>query len=74
MTISYIHVHFKFNPSRPNPGWREKIKFLFSTRLFGTSKGFMKALKASKGFMKALKAFMKTFWGTTKKCENKNLS
>ena len=29
----------------------------------------------SKGFIKALKAFInKTFWVTTKKCENKNLA
>ena len=28
---------------------------------------------ALKGFMKALKGFLKPFWGTTKKCENKNL-
>ena len=28
----------------------------------------------SKGFMKALKGFIKPFCGTTKKCENKNLS
>ena len=27
---------------------------------------------ASKGFMKAFKALHKTFWGTTKKYENKN--
>ena len=29
---------------------------------------------ASKGFLKNLKGLRKTFWGTTKKCENKNLS
>ena len=28
---------------------------------------------ASKGFMKAFKGRHKIFWGTTKKCENKNL-
>ena len=28
---------------------------------------------ASRGFMKALKVFLKTFWGSTKKCENKKL-
>ena len=36
-----------FNPSRPNPGQREKIKLNFYfLRSCGTYKGFMKALKA----------------------------
>ena len=35
---------------------------------------FHTSLCASKGFMKALKAFIKPFWGTTKKCENKSLT
>ena len=41
---------------------KEKInlKFLIFTLFYGASKGFMKVLKA--------------FCGTTKKCENKNLS
>ena len=41
-----------FNPSRPDPGQREKIdlNFYFHTSLY-----------ASKGFMKALKAFIKPF-------------
>ena len=52
---------FHINPSRPDPGWREKINLIFIfTLLWATSKCFMKSFK--------------TFWGTTKKCENKNLS
>ena len=35
------------NPSRPNPGRREKIKVSFYFHVhFGASKGFMKTLKA----------------------------
>ena len=50
----------EFNPSRPNPGRREKIKvkFLFS-HVCGARKG---------------KGLHKTFWGTAEKCENKNLT
>ena len=48
------------NPSRPNPGRREKIKlnFYFHTSLF----------------YEGLKGLHKTFWGTTKNSENKNLT
>ena len=36
-----------FNPSHPNPGWREKINLdFFFTLLCGAWKGFMRALKA----------------------------
>ena len=52
-----------FNPSRPDPGQREKInlKFLFS-HVFVVPQ-------------KVLWSLNKTFWGTTEvwKCENKNL-
>ena len=50
-----------FNSSRPNPGRREKINlnFLFHTP-FWCLKRFYEGLS-------------KTFGGTTKKCENKNL-
>ena len=52
-----------FNPSRPNLGRREKFKLnFFFTLLCGASKGFMKAF------------LHKTFRGTTKKYENKNLT
>ena len=53
------------NPSRPNPGRREKFKlnFIF-TFLCG----------ASKDFMKALKAFIKPFEVSQKKCDNKSLT
>ena len=45
------------DPSRHDPGWEEKLTWIFILSLFcGTSKVY------------------KTFWGTTKKCENKNLS
>ena len=50
------------NPSRPNPGRREKIKLNF---YFHTS------LWCLRRFYEGLD---KVFWGTTKKCENKNLS
>ena len=53
------------NPSRPNPGRREKIKLIF---YFHTS------LWCLKRFYEVLKGFHKTFCGTTKKCENKNLT
>ena len=46
ITSNNVVFDGQFNPSRPNPGRREKIKlnFIF-TLLCGTSKGFMKALK-----------------------------
>ena len=53
------------NPSRPNPGRREKIKLSF---YFRTSLWYLKR------FYKGLKGLYKTFWGTTKKCKNKNLT
>ena len=43
-----------FNPSRPNPGRREKIKLnVYIQTSLGASRGFMKALKA---FIKSFKA------------------
>ena len=51
----------QFNPSSPNPGRREKVKSNF---FFHTS------LRCLKRFYEGLKGF----WGTTKKCENKNLT
>ena len=50
------------NPSRRNPGLREKIQLKF---FFHTS------LRSLKRFYEGLH---KTFWDTTKKCENKNLT
>ena len=48
----------------PIPGKVKKVSEIFIfTLLCGASKGFMKALKA-----------LKTFWGTRKKCENKNFT
>ena len=54
-----------FYRSHPNPGWREKNKLncYFHTSLF--------SLKMSS---EDLKGLHKTFWGTTKKCENKNFT
>ena len=50
--------------SRPNPGRIEKIKLNF---YFHTSFWCLKR------FYKGLKGLYKTFWETTKKCENKSL-
>ena len=52
------------NPSRPNLGRREKIKLNF----------YFHFLWCLKRFYEGLKDLHKTFWGTTKKCENKNLT
>ena len=62
---SMICVHFKvlLYPSCLNPGRREKIKLNF---YFHTS------LWCLKRFYEGLKGLHKTFWGTTKKCGNKN--
>ena len=51
------------NSSRANPGRSEKIKLNF---YFHTS------LWCIKRFYEGLKDLYKKFWGTTKKCENKN--
>ena len=53
------------NPSHPDPGQREKINlnFYFYTSMWCLIK-----------FYEGLKDLHKTFCGTTKKCENKNLS
>ena len=49
------------NPSRPNPGRREKNKLYF----------FLWWLKR---FYEGLYGLHKTVWGTTKKCENKKFN
>ena len=54
-----------FNPSRPNPRRREKIKLHF---YFHTS------LWCLKRFYEGHKGLHKTFKGTSKKCENKNVT
>ena len=51
-----------FNPSRPSPGRKEKINLNFR---------FYTSLWCLERFYEGLN---KTFWGTAKKCENKNLS
>ena len=54
-----------FYPFRPNPGRREKINWNFY---------FQTLLWCLKRVYKGLKGLYKTFWSTTKKCKNKNLS
>ena len=49
-----------FNPSRPNPERREKIKLNFYFHI---------SLWCLTRFYKGLKGLDKTFWGTTEKCE-----
>ena len=53
------------NPSRPDPGRREKINLYF---YFHTSSWCLKR------FHEGPEGLYKTFWGTTKKCENRSLS
>ena len=55
-------VHNSLSNSLPNPGQSEKIKLNFY---------FRTSLWCLKRFYEGLH---KTFWGTTKKCENKNLT
>ena len=52
----------QINPSRPNPGQREKIKLNFYFHTFSW---------CLKKFYEGLNGLHKTFWGTTKKCESK---
>ena len=52
--------NIKVNPYRLSPGARVKI----NVNVY---------FQTSKDFMKPLKTFIKPFWGTTKKCEDKNL-
>ena len=53
-----------FNPSRLNPGQKEKINLSFY---------FHNSLSCLKRFYKGHKGLHKTFWGATK-CESKDLS
>ena len=53
------------NPSHLDPGRREKINLKF---YYHTSLWYLKM------FYEGLKSLHKTFWGTTKKWENENLS
>ena len=53
------------NPSHPDPGLREKVELNFS---------FHTSMWCHKRFHEGPKDLHKTFWGTTKKCEKKNLS
>ena len=59
-----MFVFLPFNPFRPDPGRREKINLNF----------YFHTLWPLNRFFEDLKGFHKTFWGTTKKCENKNFS
>ena len=49
--------------SQSRTKWKIKLSFYFHTSLW-----------CFKRFYEGLKGFHKTFWGTTKKCENKNLT
>ena len=55
--------HLPINPSRPNPVRKNWAKFLFHTSLWYL-----------KRFYEDLKGFCKTFRGTRKNCESKNLT
>ena len=63
-TGQILTLQIPINPSRPNPGRREKINLIF---YFYTSLWYLKS------FYEGVKGLHKTFRGTTKKCENKNL-
>ena len=65
LRIVYIASTDALNPPRPNPEGREKIKLSF---YFHTS------LWCLKSFYEGLKGLHKTFLGSTKKCENKDLT
>ena len=60
-----LKSNFEFNPSRPNPGRRGKIKLIFYSHT---------SFWCFKRFYEGLKDLHKTFWGTTKKSGNKNLT
>ena len=60
-----IMMSAKINPSRLNHGRREKIKSNFYTHTL---------LWCLNMFFEGLNDLHKTFSGTTKKCENKNLT
>ena len=59
------NVVSQINPSRPNLGWTEKNKLNFY---------FYTSLWCLKRFNEGVKGLHKTFWGTRKKYENKNLT
>ena len=59
-----VLIFCRFNPSRPDPGRKEKINLNF---YFHTS------LWCLKMFYEGFLGLHKPFWGTTKKCKNKNL-
>ena len=63
--FSICSLYLSFNPPRPNPGRREKLKLNF---YFHTS------LWCLKRFYEGLKCLHETFWGTAKKYENKNFT
>ena len=63
--IVTMFISSVINPSLPGPERREKINLNFYVP---TSLWYLKR------FYEDLKGLHKTFWGTTKKCENKNSS
>ena len=58
-------ISMQLTLSGPNPGRREEIKLNFY---------FLTSLWCFKRFYEDPKGLHETFWGTTKKCENKNLT
>ena len=60
-----INRKILFNPSRLYPWWKGKINLNFY---------FYTSLWCIKTFYEGHKDLHKTFWGTTKKCENKDLN
>ena len=60
-TVKPMFTATYFYPYHPNPGRREKINLNFNFHTF---------LWCLKRFYEGLKGLHKTFWGTTKKCEN----
>ena len=74
----YFWKEFGLENAQLVQNWKFEHVLAFTHYLFSElklSSIFIFALDgASKGFMKALKAIIKPFWGTTKKCENKNLT
>ena len=65
VNITNKSVALLINPPCPNPGRREKIDSNFY---------FLTSLRYLKMFYEGLKGLHEIFCGTTKKCENKNLS
>ena len=51
--IRYVNLRCVFNHSRPDPGRRKKLAWIFIFTLYGAAKGFMEAFNA---FIKSFEA------------------